>query len=495
MSLSINLRIKMEQLIIKKGERKVSERQQKIILGVLVMGVFMASIDSTIVLLAFPAITQALHSNLATIIWVILIYMLVSAVAATQLGRIGDIFGRSRVFNYGIAIFTIFSFLCGIAPNAFSLIAFRAVQAFGGAMMSSNSGAIIADTFEHNKLGRAYGFTSMGWNIGAMVGIILGGIITTYVGYRYIFFINVPIGAVMFLLAVKYININRRVYEKLDFPGLILIGGLLALILFSGVTIASIGINGFDLAMLLIGFALIYPLIVIEKRNPNPIIKLEMFDNKVFRNSILALFFQALGYIGVNFMLIMYLQGVRGFTPFYAAVLLLPGYLISSVLAPIMGRLSDRYGARRLATLGTLVIIAGILVYMRLGVNSSIDLVLLGSAIIGIGASMFWPANNSAIMKSSKADRFGTASGLSRLFSSIGIMGSFIIVIIASTLVIPRKVAFEIFVGTSKLIGGVSSSFVHGMHFSFIFLIGILVIAALTSLTRGNENEPSSALS
>ena len=465
-----------------------SFKNENLILSVLVISVLMASIDSTIVLLAFPAITQALHSNLSTIIWVILIYLLVTAVAATQLGRIGDIFGRSRVFNSGIAIFTIFSFMCGIAPTDITLIIFRGFQAVGGAMMTANSGAIIADTFRRERLGKAYGFTGMGWNVGAMLGIVLGGIITTFIGYRYIFFINVPIGIVLLALALKYIKDNKREHEKLDIAGMSLLGITLSMILYAGVRIASVGLNYTNVSILVAGFILLIPFYFREKVFVNPVIKFSMFKNKVFKNSVLASMFQGLGFMGVAFMLIMYLQGVRGLTPFYASLLLLPGYILSGILSPFMGRYSDKYGARLLATLGLLVMIAGITVYFALTATSSVYIVLIGSAITGFGGSMFWPANNSAVMKSSEAGRFGTASGVLRLFGSMGIMGSFIIVIVTATLAIPRYLAFEIFVGTSKLIGGITKGFITGMHFSFVFLIIMLAIAALLSLTRGNEN-------
>ena len=474
--------------MIKNADVRTGFKNENLILTVLVIGILMASIDSTIVLLAFPAITQALHSNLSTIIWVILIYMLVTAVAATQFGRIGDLFGRARIFNSGIAVFTVFSFMCGIAPTDITLIIFRGFQALGGAMMASNSGAIIADTFRREKLGKAYGFTGMGWNVGAMLGIVLGGVITTFIGYRYIFFINVPIGLVLFVLALKYIKDNSREKEKLDLIGMLLLGVSLSAILYSGVRIASVGMNLLNTLVLVVGFLLLLPFYFREKIFADPVIKLGMFKNKVFRNSVLASMFQGLGFMGVAFMLIMYLQGVRGLSPFSASLLLLPGYVLSGVLSPFMGRFSDRYGARLLATLGLFIMILGILVYFALTASSTVYIVLIGSAITGFGGAMFWPANNSAVMKSSEAGRFGTASGILRLFGSIGIMGSFIIVIVTATLVIPRYLAFEIFVGTSKLIGGITTGFVKGMHFSFIFLIAMLVIAALLSLTRGNEN-------
>lgn len=461
---------------------------ENLILTILVVAVLMASIDSTIVLLAFPAITQALHSSLSIIIWVILIYMLITAVASTQFGRIGDLFGRSRVFNTGIAVFTVFSFLCGIAPTDITLVIFRAFQALGGAMMTSNSGAIIADTFKRQRLGKAYGFTGMGWNIGAMLGIVLGGVITTFIGYRYIFFINVPIGIVLFILANKHIHDNRKEKESLDLIGMLLLSISLSMVLYAGIRIASVGMNSINLTVLILGFIVLLPFYLREKKFAMPVIKFSMFKNKVFRNSVLASMFQGLGFIGVAFMLIMYLQGVRGFSPFYASILLLPAYIISGVLTPFMGKFSDKYGARVLATLGLLTMIAGISVYFLLQANSTVYIVLIGSSITGLGGAMFWPANNSAVMKSSESGRFGTASGMLRLFGSIGMMGSFIIVIVTATLAIPRYLAFEIFVGTSKLIGGITKGFINGMHFSFLFLIGMLVIAALLSLTRGNEN-------
>lgn len=468
--------------------KDISEKRQNIILAVLVVGVLMASIDSTIVLLAFPAITEALHSNIATIIWVILVYLLVTAVAATQFGRAGDIFGRSRIFNLGIAIFTIFSFMCGIASTDVALIIFRAFQAIGGAMMMSNSGAIIADSFRREKLGRAYGFIAMGWNIGAMLGIVLGGMITTFIGYRYIFFINVPIGILLFAVAVKYIRINIKTREKLDLIGMLLLGGALSLILYSGVRTASIGVSESNIILLAIGFMLFVLFYLREKLFTNPVVKLTMFKNRMFRNSVLASLFQGLGFMGVTFMLIMYLQGVRDFTPFYASLLLLPGYVLSGILTPFMGRFSDKYGARLLTTSGLTVMMVGILIYMTLNPASSILIVLAGSAVTGVGGSMFWPANTSAVMKSSDSSRFGTSSGILRLFGSMGIMGSFIIVMVTATFAMPRSLAFEVFVGTSKLIGGITSDFVTGMHMSFIFLIMMLIISAVLSLTRGSDD-------
>lgn len=337
---------------------------ENMILTVVVIGTLMASIDSTIVLLAFPSMTADLHSSISTIIWVILIYIIVVAIFSTQLGRIGDIYGRSRMFNLGFAIFTIASFLCGIAPSDVSLIAFRAIQAIGGALISSNSSAIIADTFERHRIGRAYGYTSMSWNIGALLGILLGGVITTFIGYRYIFFINVPIGIIAVLLGLKYVKDPNRTKDTVDMPGMVALGSAIALIAYAGINYASAGMTSINITLAVLGVIAAAIFAAIDRKVKMPTINFSMFSNKIFRNSLFAALFQGLGFMGVTFLLIMYLQGVRGYTPFYASLLLFPGYIVSGVLAPYMGRLSDKYGARPIATTGILFMVAGVFYYI-----------------------------------------------------------------------------------------------------------------------------------
>ncbi len=473
-------------LIVMADSKPVHEN---IILGVILVAVLMAAIDSTIVLLAFPAIVSSLHSNLATIIWVILVYMLISAVATTQFGKVGDIYGRAKIFIGGLVVFTISSFLCGIAPTDVFLIIFRAIQGLGGAMVSATSGAIIADTFERHRIGRAFGFTAMAYNVGAILGIVLGGIITTFIGWQYIFFINVPIGIFALALGIKYISDKQTFAAKLDILGMVTLAIALSLLLYGGIGYASTGTGSINTLSVLLGAALLVAFYFIEKNAESPTIPLDMFSNKVFKNSIFAALLQGLGFLGVVFMLIMYLQGVLGFTPFYASLLLVPGYVASGIMAPYMGRVSDKHGARVVATAGIALQILGVMVYLLLGPSSPDYLVILGSLVTGLGGAMFWPANSSAVMAHAEQRRFGIASGLSRLFSTMGMMGSFIVVFVVASLSIPRYEAFQIFVGTSaKLTGSVAAAFITGMRFSFIAMMAILAVAGAISLARGKEN-------
>ncbi|MGO8806197.1 MAG: MFS transporter [Candidatus Bathyarchaeia archaeon] len=468
-------------------------KSQSIILVIVVLGTLMGALDSTIVLLAFPAITDGLHSDFITTIWIILTYLLVIAVTTTQLGRIGDIYGRTTMFNAGFAVFTVGSALCGFSPDIYFLIGSRVVQALGGALMQSNSGAIIADTFPPNSRGKAYGFSSLGWTIGSMMGIVLGGLVTTFIGWQFIFFINLPIGAVALILGFKYLKQAPRVKAKLDIGGMVLLAASLLLISYGATTLASQGIAIVNASSLLIGAAILPIFITYEGRLETPMVDFQAFKDKVLRNSCLATFFVSVGYISVVFLIIMYLQGVRGLSPLNASLLLIPGYVVGALFSPVMGRHSDKIGARTIATVGIIFLSVATLIYTAIGQNSSFYIILLASAVSGFGTAMFFPANNSAVMAKARQGNYGSISGLLRTLQNVGILGSFVVAITVASASIPRTLAFQVFISTVKLSGGLSASFIAGIQAALYASIAILVIAALLSVTRGKENRAEKA--
>ncbi len=307
----------------------------------------MGALDSTIVLLAFPVINDSLHSDLATSIWIILAYMLVLAVATTQMGRIGDSYGRSRIFNVGFIIFTVGSALCGLSTSIYLLIGFRVVQAAGGAILQATSGAIIADVFPPRSRGKAYGYNSLGFTAGAMLGIVLGGILTTFVGWEFIFFINIPIGVGAAVIGFRYLKDAEKTYKKLDLGGMGLLASALILLSLGLVNFAAQGATPMDIGLAVAGAVLIPVFVLYDRRLENPLIDFDALKIRVLRNAIASAFFLSVGYFSVVFLLIMYLQGIRGLSPLDAALLLVPGYVAGSFLGPLMGRLSDRYGSRR----------------------------------------------------------------------------------------------------------------------------------------------------
>jgi MFS family permease len=170
-----------------------------------------------------------------------------------------------------------------------------------------------------------------------------------------------------------------------------------------------------------------------------------------------------------------------------ASLLLVPGYVAGSFLGPIMGRLSDKYGSREIATLGVFFLSIAILVYLTMSTTSSLYIVLIASAISGLGTSMFFPANNSAVMANARAGSFGSISGVLRTVQNIGLVGSYVLAISVAAASIPRQIAFEVFIGTTNLSGGVSQEFLFGIHNAFFASIIILVIAGFLSFSRGRE--------
>ena len=468
-------------------------KSQNIILFIVILGTLMGALDSTIVLLAFPSITDGLHSDFITTIWIILTYLLVIAVTTTQLGRIGDIYGRTNMFNTGFGVFTVGSALCGFAPNIYFLIGSRVVQALGGALMQSNSGAIIADTFPPNARGKAYGFSSLGWTIGSMLGIVLGGIVTTFVGWQFIFYINIPIGAVALILGLKYLKAAPRVKAKLDVGGMVLLAASLLLISYGATSLASMGISIVNIALLLLGAFLIPVFILYENRLESPMVDFSAFKDRVLRNSCLATFFVSVGYISVVFLIIMYLQGVRGLSPLNASLLLIPGYVVGALFSPIMGRNSDKIGARIIATVGIICLAAATLIFTLISPTSSLYVIIVASAVSGFGTAMFFPANNSAVMAKARQGNYGSISGLLRTLQNVGILGSFVLAITVASASIPRQLAFQVFISTVQLSGGLSASFITGIEAALYASVGILAIAAVLSATRGKENRTEKA--
>jgi len=242
-----------------------------------------------------------------------------------------------------------------------------------------------------------------------------------------------------------------------------------------------------NLAQMIAGLIIIPLFLLYEMRLESPMIDLKLFKDRVLKYSILASFFMALGYLSVVFLIIMYLQGVRGLSPLDASLLLIPGYVVGSILSPFMGKLSDRYGARVIASAGIAVIGVAVLVYLSLQQDSSFYIVLIASAISGLGSSMFYPANNSAVMASARTGSYGSLSGLLRTLQNIGVLGSFVMAMSVASASIPRAEAFEIFIGTTNLSGGISKAFIAGMDSALWASLVMIAIAGVLSLIRGKD--------
>ena len=467
---------------------RLESRATTLALIVIVTGIVIAAVDTTILVLALPEIEKALHVGVANVIWVIIAYLLVITLLATQVGRLGDMFGRVRMYKAGFAVFVVGSALCAVAWDEWSMIGFRIVQGVGGALVSANSGAVIADTFPVERRGRAYGFTAVGWNIGAITGIILGGVIVTYISWRWIFWINVPIGIGALLLAQRALHDRaERRSRRLDIGGMVLLGLGLSGVLLAMTRLATNSMDGSIVALLCGGGALLIVFGFYEHWNPEPMIQLSIFRIPTMSASLGASIFQSLGNFAVLFLVLMYLQGVRKLTPLDASLLLVPGYLLGGVVSSFAGRLADRVGPVLPATAGLGLQVLALALYSTISVDTFLGVIVAGSVLNGIGAGGFFPANSSAVMKASPPEVFGVASGMLRTFANVGMIFSFAVAILIASHSISRHLAFAIFVGTTNLRPELARVFTEGLHSAFYASMALLVVAAGLSALRAGR--------
>ncbi len=468
-----------------------------IVLSVTTVGSLMAAIDSTIVILGLPSMMVSLHADLVSMIWVIMAYILVSTIFLLTFGRVADLFGRVRMYNLGFLVFTIGSALCGFSTTASSLIIFRLIQGSGAAMMVVNSTALITEAFPPNERGRALGINAITWAAGGVLGPILGGLILAAGDWRWIFFINVPIGlfgAGWGYLALKEMS-SRSQGEKFDPPGAITFStGLTALLI-----ALTLGIQYSWTSPVIMGLFIFFVVALIfflfwERRAKSPVLDFSLFKARVYSFSVGTAMMQSLALFAVNFLIVFYLQGVRGYGPLQAALLLIPLPLVTSIVGPLSGILADRIGARIPATIGLLLQAIALFLFTSLTVSTSYLQIALELALMGIGGGLFYPSNTSAAMNAAPVRRLGVASATLATLRQAGMVTSFALSLAVAAASLPRDVMMQLFVGTNVTLGSkVTQDFIIGMRSAFGVSIVLCIIAAGLSLIRGKEDRRSMA--
>ena len=444
----------------------VDGRYKWIALSNTTLGVFIATVDGSIVIISLPAIFRGIGldplapGNISYLLWMILGYLLVSAVLVVALGRLGDMFGRVRMYNAGFAIFAAASIALSLDPfmggaGALWLIGWRVVQAFGGAMLTGNSAAIITDAFPANQRGMALGINQITALAGQFIGLLAGGLLAV-IDWHAVFWVSVPIGVLGTIWSYRSLReTGTPKPARIDWVGTLTFtagtGALLAAITY-GIQPYGGHPTGWTSPTVLGGIALGIALLVVfclaENRIAQPMFRLGLFRIRAFAAGNIAALLTAVARGGMQFMLIIWLQGIwlplHGYdfedTPLWAGIYLLPLTVGFLVAGPISGFLSDRFGARLFATGGLVLVVIAFLGLLVLPVNFSYPVFALLLFISGAGQGMFSAPNTSAIMGSVPAADRGVASGMRSTFQnsgtslSIGVFFSLMIVGLAGTL-------------------------------------------------------------
>ncbi len=430
------------------------------------LGMFMASLDASIVLISLPAIFRGIGldpltpSNIGYLLWMLMGYLLVTAVLVVTFGRFGDMFGRVRMYNSGFAVFTAASIALSLTPGhgeaaAMWLIVWRIVQGIGGALLMANSTAILTDAFPSRERGRAMGISMIAGIAGSFIGLIVGGILAD-INWRLVFWVNVPFGVFGTIWAyakLRELGVQKR--TRIDWWGNITFAFGLIMILIA-ITYGLQPAGGHNMGWtspavlieLIVGVALLVVFAVIELRVKDPMFHLDLFRIRAFTAGNVASLMSSIGRGGLQFMLIIWLQGIwlplHGYsfvdTPLWAGIYMVPltvGFLIAG---PAAGWLSDRYGARPFSVGGMLLAALSFGLLMLLPANFSFSVFAFLLLMNGVGMGLFAAPNVTGIMNSVPPSQRGAASGMRATFQntgmvlSIGLFFSLMIVGLSSTL-------------------------------------------------------------
>ncbi|GAA2399181.1 DHA2 family efflux MFS transporter permease subunit [Actinomadura vinacea] len=399
-----------------------------LVLGILCIGFFMSLLDGTIVNIAVPTLIHGIDASYDQVLWVIDAYMLVFSVLLISTGRLGDIFGYRRLFLIGISVFTVASALCGLAGSPAQLLAARVLQGLGGALLFPQVISSILAIFPPHQRGRAFGVFGAIAGFAPIVGPVVGGFILAHLGWRWIFFINVPIGvitAVLTLLHAPAMRSGRT--HRLDLTGVALATAGVAGIVFGliegerydwGTVTGPISITSIIVAgSVLLGLFVVWQ----HLQRGEPLMPLSLFTGRDFAVGNWVGFVFQLGMIGIAFVLVLYLQTARGYSPLQTGLVLLPNAVLTAIGSAYAGRLSDKIGGKYVLMAGMTLLAAGLLVLVLMaGPRSSAWHLLPGLIIIGLASGATFAPLQQCTMAGVDPRLAGAASGVSSTTRQIG---------------------------------------------------------------------------
>ena len=385
--------------------------------------IFMLLLDITVVNVALPDIQRSLHSSFSDLQWVIDAYALTLAAFLLTAGVVGDMFGRREVFAIGLAVFSLASLVCGLSTTSLMLNLSRAVQGVGGAIMFATSLALIAQAFHGKDRGTAFGIFGAVTGGAVAIGPLLGGAITSGIGWRWIFFVNVPIGAVAIVITLTQIQESRDPSTKrIDWIGFVTFSASLFMLVFALVRGNAAGWGSSEIVGLLIGAGvLMLVFLLAEVRQTSPMLDLSLFRRPAMVGISGAAFTLSASIFALFLYLTLYVQNDLGYGPFAAGLRFLPITLLSFVVAPVAGKLTVRFPSRYMLGTGLLLVAGGCLLMATIHADSEWTVLLPGFIVAGAGIGMVNPVLASAAVGVVPPERSGMASGINSTFRQVGI--------------------------------------------------------------------------
>jgi EmrB/QacA subfamily drug resistance transporter len=444
-------------------------------LGAVAFGLFMIMLDNTIVNVALPSIQRSLHMSISSLEWIVTAYALTFAALLITGGKLGDLFGRRRLFILGLAVFTLASLACGLAPNAGFLIGARAVQGVGAALMNPATLSIITATFPPKERGQAIGIWAGVSALALAIGPLIGGLIVDNINWHWIFYVNVPVGVVGIIVSRWVIAESRDTSheQSIDLPGLVTSGGALLALSYALIEGNQRGWGSPEIIGLFVGAVVLFAVFIwLELRQRLPMLDLDLFKIGSFAGANIVAMLVSLGMFGVFFFISLYVQNVLGYSPTKAGAIFLPMTVLIILIAPISGKLSDRVGSRWLMGAGMTILGVSLLLYQRIGLHTGFWSLLPQLVLGGVGMALVMSPMTSAAMGSVPTDKAGVGSGVLNSFRQVG--GSLGIALMGAILLTyqhPTK---------SKVVA--AQQFVNGLHAALLVSAFIAFAAAAVAV-------------
>ncbi|WP_252247216.1 MFS transporter [Clostridium sp. ZBS4] len=479
-----------------KTEKNNISQNNWIILAIVVMSPFMACLDSSIINVALPVMAKDLSTSMAGIQQIVTTYLIVISATILIFGRLGDIKGKTSVFKYGFIIFVLGSLLCGISTTLNFLTFSRIVQGIGAAMTMSTSQGIITHTFPKNERGRALGISGTFVALGTLLGPPLGGLIISVVSWEYIFLINVPIGTVAFIAAMKYLPKDKiTTKQTLDYNGAILF--LICIVsLFLGLLKGQkIGYNHITIILsFIIALVSFIVFIILESKIKNPLVDLSIFKNRVFSINVFCAFLSFVGISCINIIQPFYLQDVLELSPGTTGFIMMGYPIVLTIIAPLSGYLADKIGSKILTLSGLLVSAIGLFAMTTLNEQSSFLIIISVISIVALGNGIFQSPNNTLVMSSVEKSKLGIAGGINALIRNLG----FVFGVSFSTTVLYNRMSYKIGYRILDYVEGRGDVFIYGMKWVYAlaaigciigFIISLIDKLQIRHIQKSNESK------